>query len=119
MRGMSYAPDDYVVRMLYADYLIKVGGRTADALRHLDFVAANAGENAFTVYNSGLLYFDAKEFDKARKQAQLAANLGLTWPVLRDKLRAAGQWAAVPETSAPAVPASPSSVNAPASAPGP
>ena len=118
VRGMTFAPDDYVVRMLYADYLIKVGGRTADAIRHLDLVAANAGENAFTVYNSGLLYFDAKEFDKARTQAQLAANLGLTWPALREKLRAAGQWAAGPETSAPAAPPNPSSVNAPASAPG-
>jgi hypothetical protein len=125
VRAMRFTPDDMVVRQLYADYLIKLGGRTAEALQLLEHVTRHANGNAFTVYNSGLLYFETKEFAKARKQAQLAAELGLGWPALREKLAAAGQWEdAEPAASAASGPgdgaaqAAPRSAEA-ASAPGP
>jgi hypothetical protein len=105
VRAMTFAPDDMVARMLYVDYLLKVGDREADGLKQLDFVAANAGENAFTIYNTGLLYFEAKQFDRARQQAVRAAALGLTWPDLRRKLEAAGQWQADAGSSAGPAPA--------------
>lgn len=122
-RAMTFAPDDFVVRMLFVDYLLKVGGREKEGLRHLDFVAANAGDNAFTAYNAGMLYFDAKQFDKARAQALRAAELGLPWPDLRRRLEAAGEWpkdavASESTGAAAANPASPSPAAGSASAPG-
>jgi len=109
-RAMRFAPDDMVVRMLHADYLLKLGGRTDEAVRRLDHVAGIAAENAFTHYNVGLLYFEAKAYDKALKHAHNAMGLGLTLPGLKTKLESAGRWTAPVTTSALAS-------EAPASAP--
>ena len=118
VRAMTFVPDDMIVRLLYADYLIKVGGRTADAIPHIDLAAAKTADSAFSVYNAGLLYLEAGAFDKALVHAHRAAELGLPWQGLRDRLQAAGKWQdalpAQPETAA----AKGTAPSAPASAPG-
>jgi hypothetical protein len=105
-RGIRYAPDDMVVRMLYVDYLIKLGGRHKDLMQQLDYVSEHAGDNPFTHYNLGLLFFDAKEYAKSLRHAQVAWGLGFKHTVLKDKLVAAGKWAErSPPGAAPALPA--------------
>lgn len=98
-RAIRFAPDDLVVRMIYAGYLGRQG-RAAEAMAQLDYVVLNAGENAFTHYNAGLGYLELREFDKALHQARTAAQLGLPRTELRDKLKAAGKWAEPAPSSA-------------------
>jgi len=90
-RAIRFRPDDNVVRMIYATYLAK-NGRTPNAIEQLDRVAAAAGDNPFTHYNAGLVYFDIKEYDKALSQAHKAMALGLPRTELSDQLKAAGKW---------------------------
>lgn len=99
-RGLRYAPDDTVLRMLYARYLIRQN-QLNEAVRHLDEVIRLAGDNAFTHFNAGLIFFDMKDYDRALIQAHRAINLGFTRPDLKDRLDAVGKWteppAATPE----------------------
>jgi tetratricopeptide (TPR) repeat protein len=93
-RAIRFAPDDLIVRDIYSTFLAK-NGRMPDAIAQLDFVAAQAGndaEGAFTHYNVGLLYFEFKQYDKAQAQALRAAELGFERTDLQDRLRKAGQW---------------------------
>lgn len=90
-RAIRFVPQDTVVRMLYAQYLIKKLRRD-DALRHLDFVQSIAGDNAFTHYNLGLVYLQAAAHDKALEQAHRARVLGMEKAELKDRLTAEGRW---------------------------
>ena len=90
-RAMRFAKDDYIVRMIYADHLIRTN-RAADALVHIDYVASNTSDNPFTHYNLGLLYLEIKRYDKALAQAHAAMKLGLPRTELRDALKKAGKW---------------------------
>jgi tetratricopeptide (TPR) repeat protein len=91
-RAMRFRPDDNVVRMIYATFLAK-NNNTPQAITQLDRVTATAGDNPFTHYNAGLVYFDLKEFDKALTQAHKATALGLPRTELADQLKTAGKWA--------------------------
>ena len=51
-----------------------------------------AGDNPFTHYNVGLIYFDLKNFDQALAQAHKAYGLGFVQPQLRDQLKQVGKW---------------------------
>ncbi|MEO6322302.1 MAG: ABC transporter permease [Polaromonas sp.] len=90
-RAIRFRPDDNVVRMIYATFLAK-NGRAPLAVEQLDRVAATAGDNAFTHYNAGLVYFDIKVYDKAVAQAHKAMALGLPRTELADQLKTAGKW---------------------------
>lgn len=118
-RGMNFAPDDLVFRMIYVSYLIE-HHRLDDAHRFLDYVVTQAEDNQFTHFNAGLLYFDMQDYDKALIQAHRAMALGMTRPDLRDRLKSVGRWqdpapAAAPEAaaSAPVVAASAASSTTP------
>lgn len=100
-RAIRYAQDDLIVRMIYAGHLGRTG-RKADALAQLDHVATKA-DNAFTHYNAGLGYFDVQEFDKALKQAHVAARLGMPRTELRERLKAQGKWVEPPAASSSGV----------------
>ena len=117
-RAMTFVPDDMIVRLLYADYLIKVGGRTPDAIKHIDFVSEKTTDSPFTVYNAGLLYFEAGAFDKSRQHARRAAEMGFTKQELRGKLEKAGKWQDATQPQAATAAASPASPGPAASAPG-
>ena len=112
-RALRFRPDDNVARMIYAMFLSK-NARPAEAQQHLDRVVASAGDNPFTHFNAGLLYFDIKQYDKALAQARTAQTLGFLRTDLIDKLKAAGKWTE-PETpvAAPEAAASAASAAAP------
>lgn len=90
-RAVRFASTDPVARMLYASYLIK-NQRSAEAVSHLALVRAEAGDNAYTHYNLGMLYADANLYDEAVVEAHRALELGLANKDLETRLKAAGQW---------------------------
>ena len=100
-RAIRFRPDDEVARMLYAKFLAGVN-RISEAARELEIVsaAAAAAGNGFTQYNVGLLYFELGQFDRALKQAHLAASLGFSGTALRDELSRAGRWQDAPGSNA-------------------
>lgn len=110
-RALRFRPNDNVVRMLYAHYLSR-NARRPEAEKQLDLVVSGAGDNAFTYYNAGLLYFDINLFDKAAAQARTAVAMGLPRTDLIDKLKNAGRWSDTDATT-PAPAASAASAAAP------
>jgi len=100
-RAIRFVPDDVMVRMLYANYLIR-NKREADTKEHLEFVEKKAGTDAFTHYNLGMLYFDMKKYDKAVEHARVAYDQGLNKPELREALKKEGKWVDVTAPSADA-----------------
>lgn len=93
-RAIRFRPDDTTVKMIYATFLFD-NGRPLEADKQLEQVDKLATDNGFTHYNSGLIYFENKQFDKALIQAQKALAMGFPRTDLRDKLKAAGKWGAV------------------------
>lgn len=111
-RAVYFRADDTIVRVLYSQYL-EGTGRTADAIKQLDFAAMRAGDNGFSHFNIGMGYFDLKQYDAALKQAHAAASLGFDRQELADRLKSAGKWK---EPEAGAVSTAPAAASAPASA---
>ena len=102
VRAITFRPDDSTARMLFATFL-NSKSRKAEALKQLDLVQTRAGDNAFTHYNLGLVYFEGGAYDKALVQAHRAQELGFLRPELTDKLKAVNRW--VEPASAAAAPA--------------
>lgn len=96
-RAMRFQPRDPLIRLLYANYLI-ARGRMVEAEKHMAYVAeiSAADEDAFSLYNLGMLYFDIKKYDLARKYAQQAAALGLPRDGLKRRLQDVNQWEEAP-----------------------
>lgn len=90
-RATRFRPDDPIVRMIYATFLQK-NTRERDAMSQLGVATTLAGDNAFTHYNIGLIYFDGKKYDEALAEAQRAYGLGVPMPELREQLKAVGKW---------------------------
>jgi hypothetical protein len=101
-RAIRFRRDDLVVRMQYANYLLRKK-RPNEAVAQLDFVTRMASDNPMTHFNAGLLYADAQVWDKALAQAHRAAALGFPRQDLQQRLREAGKWAEpAPESSSEA-----------------
>lgn len=100
-RALRFRPDDTVARLLYSNYLVQKG-RYDEARAQLEHVTKEAADNGLTHYNIGLLYFDMKDYESARRQAQTAAKLGHPGADLRTQLEAVGQWQEVAATKASA-----------------
>lgn len=100
-RAIRWRADDPVVRMLYANFMIRQK-RSSEALTQLDYVVSKAYNNPFTQYNAGLLYLQALAFDKALLQAHLAIAEGVTRTELQNGLKAAGKWREPPPVAAAA-----------------
>ena len=90
-RALRFRPDDSTVRMIYATFLTK-SKRDTEATVQLESATVAAGDNAFTHYNIGRIYFDMKNYDRALAQAHKAYGLGFERPVLRDQLISVGAW---------------------------
>jgi tetratricopeptide (TPR) repeat protein len=110
-RALRFKPDDTTARMLYANYLLR-NKREAAANAELDRVVKMAGDNAFTHYNAGLVYLDAKNYDKALQQAHTAYGLGFPRTDLKQKLVAAGKWRDAPAAAAGGASAAPAAAAA-------
>ncbi|RTL46503.1 MAG: tetratricopeptide repeat protein [Burkholderiales bacterium] len=112
-RALRWRPNDHIVRLLYANFLIKQK-QTDEAQRHVDFVADATQDNPFAQFNAGMLYLDMKLYDKALVQAHRVMAMGMERRELRERLTAAGRWVEPPPEAASA-PAS--GASAPASGP--
>jgi len=93
-RALRFRPDDLIVRMLMADYLIRTG-RSKEAEPQLDYVGTQAADNALTHLNAGRLYMKLGLPDKALERALRARELGVQRSDLEDQLRAKNLWPAV------------------------
>lgn len=90
-RALAFTPDDPNIYVIYAVYL----HRKKDYEKALEFYseAARLGlDTAEYHYNLGLLYFDMKDFAKARKEADKAYGRKYPLPGLKNKLQRAGKW---------------------------
>jgi hypothetical protein len=115
-RAVRFRPDDTVARMLYVTYLVKKA-RKDEAMTQLSMVEQHARDNAFSLYNAGLLYTELQEWDLALSMAHRAQAMGFPRTQLQESLLKAGKWRD-PSPEAAAGPASASSVPAtPAAAP--
>lgn len=94
-RAEKFAPKDGVVWMLQGIYQNKLGNHEK-AIALMEKGTEIEPNNPNIHYNLGLLYTNAKEYEKARKQAHLAYQGGFPLPGLKQKLIAAGQWESTP-----------------------
>lgn len=91
VRAAEYAPDDPVVHSIFAVHL-KRRGLLNDAVRQVEQALALRPDDPNTLYNAGLLHFDAKNYDKAAEYAVKAYKAGFELPGLKQKLQAMGKW---------------------------
>jgi len=94
-RAIRFARNDGFVRLIYGTYLARVN-KKQDAIAQLEIAASLDEANANVHYNLGLVYFDLKDYPKARVHAKRAYELGFTLPGLRKMLIDAGQGDPVP-----------------------
>jgi len=78
--------------MLYAHYLLKLGGRKDDAMKQYQEAIKLQPENANINYNLGLLYLKEKNYEQATEYAKKAYGLGFPLPGLRKNLMKMGKW---------------------------
>ncbi len=90
-RAARFRADDGTVSMIYATYLAKKG-RSSEALKHLNQAVESGEGSANLFYNSGLIYFDLKDYVNALAFAQKAYQMGYPLSGLRDKLKKIGKW---------------------------
>jgi tetratricopeptide (TPR) repeat protein len=90
-RAARFRPGDSTVRLLYGNYLAKIG-RPREALIQMQAAEKLIIENANLHYNMGLVYMTLKDYDKALRHAHRAYQLGWQLPGLRNMLQRAGKW---------------------------
>jgi len=116
-RALRFKPDDHIPRLFYVNFLIR-RNKFDEAMKHLDYVAETTKDEPLAQFNTGMLYMDMKEYDKALVQAHRVLAMGFERRELRDRLAAVGKWV---EPAAPAdaasAPASAAAASAAASAP--
>ena len=95
-RAINFAPDDSVVRMLYAIHLASIG-RIDDARRQYEDALTLSPDSPEIHYNAGLFYFELNSFDRALRHAHIAYGLGYPLNGLRRKLKSAGRWEDMPQ----------------------
>lgn len=106
-RAIRFRSDDHIVRIIYATYLNKAA-RREDAIRQLEAAAKLAKDNAFSLYNIGMVYADMEMFDRALEYAHASEALGMQRTELKDRLVAAGHWREpAPQGPQPAASSSP------------
>jgi len=99
-RAINFATDDYIARLIFANYLARQT-RKVEAEQQLTYVASRPDNNAFTLNNIGLIYFQMELYDKAEMFAKKAYALGLQIPTLKEQLKRVGKWSEAPDTSKP------------------
>lgn len=91
-RALRFRRDDYIARLLFADYLGKTG-RANEAVEQIGYAKSLSKDNPLTQYNIGMLYFELGRYDDALKQAHEAMAMGMSNPELKTKLVSIGRWA--------------------------
>jgi len=90
-RAIRFKPDDANVRSIFGGHLLKIGEFDL-ALEQLNIAVELNPNNPTFHYNLGLLYFDKKNYDQAKKHANKAYSQGFPLPGLMNKLKSAGKW---------------------------
>lgn len=92
-RAVRWRPEDGMTRMIVGNYFSspKVK-RYKEAIPHYEIAEKLLKNNPNLLYNIGLLYFNLKDYDKARDYAKKAYAGGFGLPGLRDMLVRAGKW---------------------------
>lgn len=90
-RALRFQRDDTVVRVLYAQYLGKLG-RGEQARQQLAAATEFAQDNALSHYNIGLMYYDLGAYDEALAQAHRAKALGMERDELQKMLKSRNKW---------------------------
>jgi len=91
-RAMRFKPGDAMVRMIYANHLLKLGGRQDEAMEQYHEAIRLEPENANINYNIGLIYLKEKDYEQAIVYAKKAYELDFPLPGLRNKLMKTGKW---------------------------
>ena len=89
--ALRFAPDDAVVRLLYARFLA-ARARKAEAITQVEEALRQSDGNPLTERNAGLVYIEMKEFERAR---ELAYSLQRKYPgedLLPKALVRANEW---------------------------
>ena len=87
-RAIAFRADDASVRVIYANYLFKTGGRE-EARKQYEEALRLAPESVEINYVAGLFFVDIGDLERARKLAKMAYDNGYPLPGLRKKLAAA------------------------------
>lgn len=90
-RAIRMRSDDGTVRMIYGGYLSKIE-KPNQAIEQLEIAVKLMPDNATAHYNLGLLYFDKKNYSKAKVHAEKAYALNFPLPGLRNRLKKVGKW---------------------------
>ena len=90
-RALRFQPDDPAVHAVYGGYLSKIG-RLDEAIDRLNEAVRLQPEDATSNYNLALVYFDKKDYEKARRYARKAYELDFPLPGLKNKLIQLGKW---------------------------
>lgn len=95
IRAHAFSPDDTMVPVIYALYLMKTG-KQQQAAQQLEAVKAERPNDPNVYYNLGLAYVDLGMYDKALENAHRAYALGVPLPGLKNRLVKAGKWSDAP-----------------------
>ncbi len=91
-RARVFRPDDGMVSLIYALWLVHRGDKSA-AIAELEAARASTVETTGTFeYNLGLAYLEVGDYEKALQAAHKAYALGYSLPGLRNRLTRAGKW---------------------------
>jgi hypothetical protein len=92
-RATRFRPEDGMVRMIYGNYLSNPNvKRLNEAAAQYELAEKLLKQNPNLYYNMGLLYFNLKDYAKARDYAKKAYAGGFSLPGLKDMLVRAGKW---------------------------
>lgn len=87
-RAIAFRHEDATVRMVYANYLTKVGNRS-EARKQYEEALRLAPASAEINYNAGLFFVDEGQLERARTLSKIAYQGGYPLPGLRRKIQAA------------------------------
>jgi hypothetical protein len=92
-RAIRWRPKDGMVRMIYGNYLASPRiKRFKEAIPQYEIAEQLLKNNSNLHYNMGLLYFNLKNYAKAREYAKKAYAGGFPLSGLKDMLVKAGKW---------------------------
>jgi Tfp pilus assembly protein PilF len=89
-RAIRFKPNDGIVKMIHGIYLYKEG-RLDDAIERLLEAERLENNNAYIKYNLGLLFFEKKDYERARRYADQSYAMGVQLPGLKKKLKGVGK----------------------------
>jgi tetratricopeptide (TPR) repeat protein len=90
-RAIRFKPNDAMVRMVYATYLLQAA-QTDRATEQYRVAVDLQPEDPTINYNLGLLYMKKKDYAQAKTYAKKAYDLGFPLPGLKNQLIQAGKW---------------------------